>query len=323
MLVRYIARRILHAVWLLFGVSVLSFMFVDLAPGDYFDESRLDPQISPQAIEAMRSQYGLTRPLPVRYARWLQSVSKGDFGLSIAYNLPASRLLAPRARNTLLLSATSLLLAWAIGVPLGVWSAMRKGGAIDRGIALAASAMLSVPELLLACAAVYLAARTGWLPAGGMASPGYEQLDLARRMLDLARHMALPVAVLAMGSLPVLLRHVRASVVEVAEADFVLAARAHGIPRRRLIWRHILPAAANPVISLMGLSIGGLMSASLLVEVILGWPGLGPLFLEAVAARDVHLIVGPVIFSACFLILGSMVADLLLYALDPRIGVEA
>ncbi len=323
MLARYLARRALHALWLLIGVSALSFLFVDLAPGDYFDESRLDPRISPQTIAALRDQYGLTRPLPVRYVRWLESAWHGDFGRSLAYNLPASRLLLPRAFNTLLLTVAALLAAWAIGIPLSVWSAVRPGRWPDRVTALAVSLLLSVPELLLACAAVFAAVRTGALPAGGMHSPGFEQLGLVARVRDLVRHMILPVSVLAAGSLPVVMRHARAAVAEAAQAGFVQAARAHGIPRRRLIWRHILPAAANPLVSLLGLSVGGLLSASLLVEAIVGWPGLGPLFLDAVAARDVPLIVGPVLFSACFLILGSLLSDLLLYALDPRIRVPS
>jgi peptide/nickel transport system permease protein len=307
----------------LFGVSVFSFLLLDLAPGDYFDGSRLDPQISPEAIAGLRAQYGLTSPLPVRYARWMESAWKGDFGISFAYNLPAAQLLAPRARNTLLLTITSLLLAWAVGIPLGVWSAARQGHWPDRLIALASSALLSMPELLLAGALVLAAARTGALPAGGMASAGAADLGLWGRTIDLARHMILPVTVLAVGALPPLVRHARAGTAEVLQTSFVTAARAHGISRQRVLWRHVLPAAANPLVSLLGLSIGSLMSASLLVEVIVGWPGLGPLFLDAVAARDVHVILGAVMLSALFLAAGSFLSDVLLYALDPRIRVPS
>jgi peptide/nickel transport system permease protein len=217
----------------------------------------------------------------------------------------------------------SLLLAWSLALPLGVWSAVHQGRWPDRLTGLAASVLLSAPELLLACAALFLAARTGWLPGGGMSSPGAEDLPFASRVADLARHMILPVAVLAAGSLPLLLRHVRAAVAEFLDFGFATAARAHGISPGRIVWRHVLPAAANPLISLLGLSIGGLLSASLLVEVIMGWPGLGPLFLEAVEGRDVHVIAGAVTLSACFLIAGSLVSDLLLYAFDPRIRVES
>jgi peptide/nickel transport system permease protein len=323
MLARYTFARLVHALLLLAAVSVCAFLLLDLAPGDYFDEPRLDPRISPEAVAGLRAQYGLTQPLPIRYARWLASAWHGDFGISMAYNMPAAQLLAPRARNTLLLTITALLLAWALGVPLGVWSAASGGRLPDRLIALSASILLTIPELLFACALLFLAAQSGWLPAGGMRAPGYDQLPFPARLADLARHMILPVTVLAAGAFPQIVRHVRASVAEVLGASFIAAARAHGIPPRRLIWRHILPAAANPLISLLGLSIGGLVSASMLVEVIFGWPGLGPLFLDAVSGRDVHVLLGAVILSACFLIAGSLLSDLLLYVFDPRIRGDA
>jgi peptide/nickel transport system permease protein len=155
-----------------------------------------------------------------------------------------------------------------------------------------------------------------------MRSPGWESLSTAARMRDLAWHMALPVAVLAMGMLPVLIRHVRASMVEVMESPFALSARAQGIPRARLLYRHLMPAALNPLISLLGFSLGTLLSASLLVEVVMGWPGLGPLFLEAILARDFGLVLGVIMMSTMFLVTGNLIADLLLYRADPRIRVR-
>lgn len=322
MLAKYIARRTLHALVLLFGISVLSFLLLDLAPGDYFAESRLNPQISADTVAGLRDRYGLSRPLPIRYVRWLESVGRGDFGISMAYDLPASQLLGSRSRNTLLLTVTALLLTWIIGVPLGLWSAIRGGRWPDHFVGFATSAALTVPELLLACAALWYASRSGHLPAGGLVSAGFAGMRGLGQAADVARHMLLPVAVLAAGSLPLLVRHVRAAVADVLDASFVVAGRAHGIPERRLIYRYVFPAAANPIISLLGLQLGTLLSSSLLVEVIMGWPGLGPLFLDAVAARDVHLIIGPVLLSAAFLIAGSLAADLLLYWFDPRIRVE-
>ncbi len=300
-LIRYLARRALHAVLLLFGVSALSFALVDLAPGDYFTDARLNPRISSETVAGLRGEYGLDRPLPVRYLRWLRSAMAGDLGVSLAYNLPASALLAPRAGNTLLLASSALALAWLAGVPLGWWAATRKWP--GRILSFAASAALTIPELLMAVMASIVAVRTGWFPAGG--------------------HLALPALVLAAGSMPVVIRHTRAAVLEVVDSPFLVAARAHGISEGRLVFRYVLPAAANPLISLAGLSLGTLLSASLLVEVILGWPGLGPLLLEAVYARDVPVIVGSIVISAVFLMLGSLVADVALYACDPRIRVEA
>jgi len=155
-----------------------------------------------------------------------------------------------------------------------------------------------------------------------MSSPRFADLSAFGKARDLAGHLFLPCLALVLGSLPMLLRHVRASAAEVLEAPFVRTALAHGIPRRRLLWKHVLPAASNPLISLFGLSVGTLISGSLLVEVIMGWPGLGPLVLEAILARDFYLVIGAVMVSTFFLLGGNLISDLLLYAADPRIRRE-
>jgi peptide/nickel transport system permease protein len=319
---RYLGRRLIHAVFLLTGVSMLSFAFMALAPGDFFGEMRLNPQIQPETVTALRAQYGLDRSLPVRYAKWVKSVMKGDLGFSFAYDAPAAPLLKARARNTLALTLVATLLAWLIAVPLGVWSASRQGSWIDSLVGSGTSVLLAIPDLLLALGLLWFAVRTGWFPTGGMVSPGFAGLGLGAKARDIALHMALPVTALVLGTLPVLVRHVRAAVVEVLDAPFMLAARAHGIRQRRLLYRYALRAAANPLTTLMGFSIATLLSASLLVEVIMSWPGIGPLLLEAVLARDLYVVVGAVIFSTTFLVAGNLVADGLLYICDPRIRTQ-
>ena len=316
---RFLARRLLHGLSLLAGVSVLSFLLFDLAPGDFFAEMRLNPQISPETVATLRAQYGLDRALPVRYVRWLRSVAKGEFGYSFAYNSPAAPLLSVRARNTLLLSGTATALAWLIAIPLGVWSAARQGRWADRAASAGTSFLLALPDLVLALALLWFAVRTGLLPAGGMVSLGFDELNLWGKVKDLAAHLALPVAVLVLAMLPVLIRHVRSAMTDALASPFMLAAKARGIPRRRLLFFYALPAASNSLISLFGLSISGLLSASLLVEVVMSWPGLGPLLLEAVLARDIYVVVGAVMVSTVFLLAGNLLADVLLYASDPRI----
>ncbi len=318
-MMRYLLRRLLHGVFLLVGVSVLSFVFLQLAPGNFFDEMRLNPQIAPETVAALRAQYGMDRPLPVRYARWAKSVLRGELGFSFAYNSPAAPLLRVRARNTLLLTVTATLLAWLLAIPIGVWSAARKGGAADRAASAGTAGLLAVPDLLLALGLLLLAVRTGWFPTGGMMSVGSDSLGAARKIKDLAMHMALPVTALVLGLLPMLVRHVRAAVVEVLDSAFLRAARGHGIPRQRLLFGYALRAAANPLISLFGFSVAALLSASLIVEVVMSWPGLGPLLLEAVLARDLYVVIGAVMLSTVFLVAGNLLADVLLYAGDPRI----
>ena len=310
---RYLMRRAVHGAALLVGVSLLSFLLLSLAPGNYLSQMRLDPQISPETIAALRARYGLDQPLPVTYLRWAASVARGDMGYSFAYNTPAAPLLFRRAANTLVLTVTAALLAWLLSVPLGVWMAARAGRWPDRLGTAAMGTLLAVPDLLLALGLMMLAVRTGALPAGGMHSADASGLG------DLAKHLILPAAVLVVGALPILVRHVRASVLEVLGTPYIQAARAHGIPPARLLFRHVLRAASNPLISLAGFWAGTLLSASLLVEVIMGWPGLGPLLLEAMLARDLFLVIDGVLLSAVFLVGGNLLADVLLYVADPRI----
>lgn len=319
---RYLLRRLLHAVFLLFGVSLLTFLFSALAPGTYFDEMRFNPQISPETVAALRAHYHLDQPLPLRYVHWLNSLARGDLGFSFAYDMPVSSLLWVRARNTLLLTGTATLLAWLLGLPLGVWSAAKLGRFPDRIVSWSTATLLVIPDLLLALAFLLLAVRTGWFPTGGLVSLGFETLSLSAKLRDLASHLVLPVFVLALSAFPTIVRHVRASVAEFIDAPFVRAALGHGIPQRKLLFGYVLRAAANPLISLFGFSLGTLISGSLLVEVVMSWPGLGPLLLEAILARDLYVVIGGVLVSAVFFVAGNLFADLLLYWADPRIRTE-
>jgi len=316
---RYLLRRLLHAFLLVIGVSILAFLFTTFAPGNYLDEMRLNPQIAPETLVALRAQYQLDRPLPIRYASWLNSVLHGQMGFSFAYNTPVAPLLLVRAKNTLLLTITATFLAWAIALPLGVWSADRLGQLPDRVISASTAVLLVIPDLALALGLLVLSVKTRWFPTGGMASVDFESLSSLNKIRDLAWHMALPVAALVLSALPLLIRHVRAAVAEVLHAPFLLAAEGHGIPRLTLLYRYALPAAANPLLSLFGFSIGALLSGSLLIEVVMSWPGLGPFLLEAILARDIYVVIGGVLFSTIFLVAGNFLADILLYWLDPRI----
>jgi peptide/nickel transport system permease protein len=320
--IRYLERRALHAVLLLLGASLLSFLFSSLAPGSFFDEMKLNPQISPETVAALRSQYGLDQPLPVRYVRWVKSVLRGEWGYSFAYNQPVRSLLMVRARNTLLLTTLAMALAWLMAVPIGVWIASRRGRWDDQLASASTSLLLSVPELVLALGLLYLVIRTHALPVGGMVSTGFDRLGSWEQVRDLAVHLIVPVATLVLASLPILIRHVRASMIEVLQAPFIQAARGHGISGSRLLFCYALPAAANPLISLFGLSVAGLLSGSLLVEVIAGWPGLGPLLLEACFSRDIYVVIGVVMASTMFMILGSLLADVMLVVADPRVRTD-
>jgi peptide/nickel transport system permease protein len=320
---RFLLRRAGHAVFLLFGVSVLAFVFSTLAPGNYFDEMRLNPQISADRVTALRAEYQVDRPMAARYAHWAGRLLRGDLGFSFAYNTPVTPLLWTRALNTLLLTSTATILVWLLALPLGVLSAERLGRPADAALSLVTAALLIVPDLALALGLLLLAVRSGWLPTGGMVSVGFDGFSAAQKIRDVAVHLVLPVTVLVVSALPVLLRHVRSAVAEALAAPFLRAAEGHGISRPRLLYRYALPAAGHPLIALFGFSLGTLLSGSLLVEVVMSWPGLGPFLLEAILARDLYVVIGGVLLSTLFLVAGNFLADLLLYWVDPRIRTEA
>ncbi len=319
---RFLGIRAMHSLLLLLCASVLSFVLVRLAPGDYFESMRVNPQISYSTIAALRSQYGLDKSPSTLYWRWAQSALKGDWGFSFAYNSPAGPILWPRARNTLLLAACATLLAWMIALSAGILGAApgaKLGNLVASGtIAL----LLAVPELVLALLLLLIAARTGYLPVGGLTSPKHADAGLWTETKDIIRHLFLPAVCLAAGLLPLLLSHVRAAIAEALRSPFVSAARSFGIPFRRVLLRYVFPAALNPLISLLGLSAGLLMSSSLIIEAVFSWPGLGQLMLQAIADRDVFLIIDAAMLATGFLIAGNFLADVLLYLTDPRIRVE-
>jgi peptide/nickel transport system permease protein len=316
---KYLLRRLLHIIFLLVGVSALSFAFLAVAPGNFLDDMRLNPQVSPDTVAALRVQYGLDRPVAVRYLRWIEALFHGDLGYSFAYNQPTIDLLLPRARNTLELTATATAIAWLLALPIGIWVAAHPKGFADRCLSVGTAALLGIPDLLLLLLFVLGAAYTNRLPAGGMTSVDYDSLVPIQKFKDLAAHFLLPVSVLILGSLPTLLRHIRAAVAKSLGEPFLTAGTGHGISKSRLLFRYALPIAANPLISLFGFSVGALLSMSLLIEVVLGWPGLGPLLLEAILSRDVYVVIGAVMCSSLFLVAGVSLSDLLLYWHDPRI----
>ncbi len=319
---KFLGRRLLHSGVILLAISFFAFLLLRSAPGDYFDAMRMNPRVSAETVENLRAQYGMNHSFLVRYADWMGSLAKGDMGISLAYGTPVGPLLWPRARNTLMLTGSAMILSWMLAVPLGVWSAAAKGGWLDRICSLFTSTLLVIPDLLVFLLLLLMAVRTGWLPSGGMTSGNFADLAVWQKAGDLALHFALPALGLAIVSLPLLLRHVRSAMVEVLDSPFIRAARGHGIPRSRILWRFALPAASNPLISLFGLSIATMLSASLIVEVILSWPGLGPLIIQAILSRDLNVVIGVVMLSSVFLIAGNLIADVLLFVSDPRIRVE-
>jgi peptide/nickel transport system permease protein len=317
--VNFISRRAFHALFLLFCVSAAALALVKLTPGDFFESMRIDPQISPATLAAMRSEEGLDRPLPILYWRWLESSAKGEWGFSFAYNEPAGPILRPRIRNTVLLGLCAMLLAWAIAWPAGIIGAVKVGKWADLTISAATFVLLAIPELVLALLLLLISAHLSsvfdsraWLALESRDRSWADGWNLFKRMFP-------PSLCIAAGVLPVLISHIRAAIIETLRSPFITAARSFGISSGRILVRHVLPAASNPLLSLGGLSIGLLVSSSLVVEAVFNWPGLGQLMLQAIADRDIFLIVDAAVLAAGFLVLGNFASDVLLYLSDPRI----
>jgi peptide/nickel transport system permease protein len=310
-------RRLGHAALTLFALSLLSFLFLELAPGDFLDGMRLSPEMSSSTREVLRSRHGLDRSLPARYGLWIEGVLRGDWGFSFAYGVPVAPLLWERGLNSLLLTGSATLLAWLVAIPIGVcWALASRGWASALG-GFVTALLLSIPEVLLALGFLFLAAETGAFPVGGMRSA---DAGAAAPLADVLRHMVLPVMALSLSRMGGLTRHVRESFAAALRLPSVQLMRASGVSPRRILFRHLVPLAANPLVTLLGLSIAGLLSGSLIVEVVMGWPGLGSLLLEAILARDTNVVLGATMCSAFLLLLGGALADLLLQIFDPRIA---
>jgi peptide/nickel transport system permease protein len=316
---RFVLGRLGHSALVLLLVSALTFALIELSPGEFFDDLTVNAQIGASTVETLRQQSGLTESPLTRYVAWIGSVGRGEFGVSLAHRTPVGSLLWVRARNTLLLTVPATLACWSIALPLGLWLARHRGRWTERIFNTASSTLLSLPDLLVALLLLLVALRTGLFPTGGMFSPGVESLGSAARLRDLALHACLPFCALLLVLLPPVLRHVRASAIEAIDAPAVRAARGHGISGWHLTTRYILPLSANPLISLAGLSCAALVSASVLIEVVMSWPGLGPLLVESLLAKDVHVVLGASMMATMFLVTGNLLADLTLYAVDPRV----
>jgi peptide/nickel transport system permease protein len=310
---RYLLRRLVFAIALVFTVSSASLLLTRLAPGDYATES-LGIGAGRQRLEAMRARYGLDRPIFEQYRGWLVGAFRFDFGRSLAYDRPVADLIPERAANTAILAVTALVAATLLGLPLGIVTGTRPSGAISAAIRAGSIVLLSTPPLLTSLFLVFVAARTGWLPIGGMRSAA----SGASAFLDLLRHLIVPAAALALPLAAMFERLQAQAMREVIGEPYVLAALARGVPRTRVLWRDALKAALRPIASVYGLVIGTLLSGSFAVEIVTTWPGLGRLMLEALRARDVYLVAGCAAAGSVFLACGTLLSDAALALVDPR-----
>lgn len=313
----FLCLRLLQGVMTLALLSFFCFALFEWIPGDFLTDAAATSAVSTETLDGLRDRYRLDAALPDRYGRWLAGLSRGELGPSLAYQKDAMVLLWPRLGATMLLNLTGLSLALLIALPLAIHGAQRPGSLAARWVSRGMQASLAIPEIVLVLFLVTLAYACGIpLPGGAGAAPG--DSGWGSGLVAWVRGLSVPVAALSLGIAPAYYRHMRAAWSEALDEPYVAAARQVGLPPRVVRWRYLFPAVANPLLSLLGNSFGGLLSASLLVETVTGWPGLGPLLLEAAFSRDVHIVVGAVLFAATAQMIGHLAADLAMRRIDPR-----
>ncbi len=317
----YILKRLLQALVTLLLASALSFAIIQLAPGDYLDKLAQNPQISKETLALYKERFGLDRPVIEQYVRWLwQIITKGDFGESFASQRPVADLLWERIPNTVLLSISSLVVTWAIALPLGIISAVNQNRFLDRFLQAVGYAGQGFPSFITALLLLFLAQNTAPLfPVGDMTSIYHYELSPLGKVIDIAWHMILPTIALSITSFAGLQRLTRGQLLDVMRQDYIQTARAKGLPENRVIYVHALRNAVNPLITILGFEFASLLSGAFIAENFFNWPGLGRLILQAVQDQDLYLVMASLMMGAVMLIVGNLLADLLLKVADPRI----
>lgn len=317
-----VARKTLWMLLVLWGITLISFWVIHLAPGSPTDmETTLNPLAGEAARQRLEALYGLDRPLYVQYWDWLMRLLHFDFGNSMSADArPVLTKILERLPLTVGMNVISLVLTLSIAIPVGILSAWRQNSLLDRSVTVLVFLGFAMPSFWLALLLMmFFGIDLQWLPISGLTSMDYAQLSPWGKICDLARHLALPILVYTIGGLAGMSRYMRACMLEVLRQDYILTARAKGLSEGAVIWRHALRNALLPVITLLGLSVPGLIGGSVIIESIFALPGLGQLFYAAVMARDYTMIMGNLVLGAVLTLAGNLVADICYGLADPRI----
>lgn len=312
----FILRRLLLMVPMLFGASALIFFVFALTPGDFIDGYM---NLTAQRAAELKALYGLDRPVVERYFDWLGGLLTGDLGFSLQYQIPVATLLNQYIWNSFLLGGVALILYWSLSLFVGVTAAVRPYSWYDRVVTLAVFAAMSFPVFFLCLLLIkWFAVDLRWLPVGGMTSTGSETTGWDR-LVEVGKHMVLPVLVLTALQAGSLTRYIRAGMLETLSMDFVRTARAKGLRERTVVFKHALRNALLPVITLLAIELPGLFSGAIITEKIFNWPGAGHIQIDTLAARDYPVLMGFTMFLAALTILGNLLADVAYAAADPRV----
>lgn len=318
----YIMKRILQTIPLLILVSIISFFIIRLSPVDPLAELKLNPSISKETLQAEQQRLGLDKPLAVQYLLWAKGFITGDLGVTTTGEKVSVKL-AERIPNTLLLTIIVIFLTWSVGIPLGVLAAIKWKTPFDRILTVLTSIGMAIPSFFFAILLLIFAVNSGWFPVGGLTSYNFSDMNFFQKIFDLIHHLFLPVTVLFTLSLAGLQRQMRANLLDVLDSDYVKFARAKGLNETKVIFKHALRNAINPMITLLGFEFSGLLSGAALTEFVFQYPGLGRLILEAVLKSDINLVMASLMIGAIMLVTGNLIADILLIVTDPRIRAKA
>jgi len=318
---RIAVRTGAHALPTALGIVILSFVLLQLAPGDAVDVLAGEAgSATAEGMAEMRARFGLDQPVLARLWTYLSNLAHGDLGWSPRYNMPISQLIWERVPDSLILAGSALVLALIVGITLGAIMAAHEGRLVDRLLSMLSLIFYSVPGFWIALMMIVLfSIKLGWLPSGGAETIGSSATGLAA-LLDKLRYMVMPTISLALFYIAIYSRLTRASMIEAKAQDFVRTARAKGLSERRILLRHVLRNALLPVTTVAGMHVGGMLGGSVVIETVYGWPGLGRLAYDAIMGRDFGVLLGILLFSSLLVIVANAAVDILHGILDPRVG---
>ncbi len=315
---QYLLRRLLISVPVLLGITIATFVIINVAPGDPVT-AMINPEtaaaLGPDWMQQQKEALGLDQPMPVRYVLWVKEVARGNFGFSYQDRQPINAKIIERLRPTMTLMGCALLLAIIIAVPLGILSAIKQYSFIDYLATVAGFTTISIPSFFLSLAVIYVfSLKLNWLPSGGLSTIGAKG-----SFIDSVKHLILPAVVLGLAEAAPLIRYTRSSMLEVIRQDYVNTARAKGLRERAVIWQHALRNALIPLVTIIALSLPRLLGGTVIVEAIFTWPGMGTLAITAVRARDYPIIMALNLITAVMILFSNLLADVIYAVIDPRI----
>lgn len=321
----FIVRRLIYMIPTLLIISIISFILIQLPPGDYLTSyiaqlSQSGDAVDEALVAALKKQYGLDQPLYVQYFKWISGIFRGDFGYSFEWNQPVGDLIGERLLLTMVVSISSLLFAWAVALPIGIYSAVRQYSVFDYIFTLIGFLGLSVPGFMLALVLMYLANRYLGLSVGGLFSPEFVDAPWSwARVVDLLKHLLIPMVIVGMSSTAGLIRIMRANLLDELRKPYVETARAKGLKKMTLILKYPVRVALNPFVSTIGFVLPQIVSGATITAVVLSLPTTGPLLLRALLSQDMYLAGSFVLMLAVLTVIGMLLSDILLAWLDPRI----